>query len=178
MTIKKKLYINMLTTIVAIVSIAGFSMVGIKFLQNNISKLTEQSTPYQLKTVELQRALQEHTSNLLKIYSSDNISDFNSYKAEVGKTFNDVLKISKELSAFKGGADVTAGGIEINELSAITDEMLKTVRERLDAEESATNLLLSAGKSVSEEIFISWNWNVALSDGPENVFFLSGSYSF
>jgi methyl-accepting chemotaxis protein len=137
MTIKKKLYINMLTTIVAIVSIAGFSMVGIKFVQNNISKLTEQSTPYQLKTVELQRALQEHTSNLLKIHSSDNISDFNSYKADVGKTFNDVLKISKELSAFKGGADVTAGGTEINELSAITDEMLKTVRERLDAEESA-----------------------------------------
>ncbi len=137
MTIKKKLYINMLITIAAIAAIAGFSMIGIKFVQGNISKLTEQSTPYQLKTVELQRALQEHTSNLLKIYSSNNISDFNSLKTETEKTLNEALKISKELSVLKGGADVAVGGIEVNELSDITDEMLKTTKERLDAEESA-----------------------------------------
>ena len=48
----------------------------------------------------------------------------------------------------------------------------------LSSDESATNLLLSAGKSVTDAISVSWNWNVALSDGPDNAFFMSASYGF
>ncbi len=38
--------------------------------------------------------------------------------------------------------------------------------------ERASNLLLTASKSVSESIAVSWNWNVALSNGPGNAFFM------
>jgi len=45
-------------------------------------------------------------------------------------------------------------------------------------DESATNLLLSAGKSITDAVSMSWNWNIALSDGPNNAFFMTASYGF
>jgi hypothetical protein len=44
--------------------------------------------------------------------------------------------------------------------------------------DSATNLLLSAAKAVTDDLSVSWNWNVALADGTDNVFFMSASYGF
>lgn len=46
------------------------------------------------------------------------------------------------------------------------------------ADDSVTNLLLTAGKSVSDAVAVSWNWNVALSDGLDNTFFMTASYGF
>ena len=44
--------------------------------------------------------------------------------------------------------------------------------------ERASNLLLTASKSVSESIAVSWNWNVALSNGPGNAFFMGLARAF
>lgn len=44
--------------------------------------------------------------------------------------------------------------------------------------DAATNLLLSAGKSVSEALSVSWNWNIALSEGLNNTFFMTARYDF
>lgn len=48
----------------------------------------------------------------------------------------------------------------------------------LSTDESASNLLLSASKAVSEAIAVSWNWNIALTDGPGNAFFMGLSHAF
>jgi len=46
------------------------------------------------------------------------------------------------------------------------------------ADERAGNLLLSASKLLSESFAVSWNWNIALTDGPGNVFFMGLAHSF
>lgn len=46
------------------------------------------------------------------------------------------------------------------------------------AEETAAALLLSAGKSLTENLAVSWNWNLALDDYTDNIFFLKAGYSF
>ena len=66
MSIKTKLFLNMALMIVGILVIGGFSLAGMQFVKGKLSVLTEQSTPYQLKLIELQRSLQEHTSSLVK----------------------------------------------------------------------------------------------------------------
>ncbi|MBN1481396.1 hypothetical protein EH223_03390 [candidate division KSB1 bacterium] len=63
------------------------------------------------------------------------------------------------------GADVSAT-LSFGNYSAVSKQ------------DAATNLLLSAGKSVTEAISVSWNWNIALSEGPNNAFFMIASYGF
>ena len=45
---------------------------------------------------------------------------------------------------------------------------------------AVTTLLLSAGKSITDNIAVSWNYSIGLSDDDnlENIFFLASSYSF
>jgi len=47
-----------------------------------------------------------------------------------------------------------------------------------DAEKAAANLLLSAGKNLSENLSVSWNWGIALDDYTDNIFFLRAGYGF
>ena len=63
------------------------------------------------------------------------------------------------------GADVSAT-LSLGNYSAVSSE------------DSATNLLLSAGKSITDAVSVSWNWNIELSDGPNNAFFMTAGYGF
>ncbi|MBI4681709.1 MAG: methyl-accepting chemotaxis protein [Nitrospirae bacterium] len=152
MTIKKKLFINMLLTVTGFILIAGFSLVGMKFVQRNITALTERSTPYQLKMVELQRALQEHTANLLKVTSSASLDDFNTAKAESEKTIGEAKKVSGELDAFKSGI---TGQTDIGELLRITDDIVKVTQDRLKAEEetkTASSITMAKHNDIAKKL--------------------------
>ena len=46
------------------------------------------------------------------------------------------------------------------------------------SDENVTNLLLTAGKSVSDAVSVSWNWNIAISETLDNMFFMTASYGF
>lgn len=145
MKVKNKLYINMLVTLTGIGVIGGFSLVGITSVQRNLSLLTEHSTPYQLKTLDLQRTLQEHTSNLLKIGSSTTQQELKTNEDETEKSLAEVHRVSSELSAIKGGSNETERTTEIEN---ITQEMIATTRKRLQTEESA----LTASQTMSKKL--------------------------
>lgn len=150
MTIKKKLYFNMLVTIVGIVFIGGASLLGIKFVQGKLSLLTERSTPYQLKTVELQRSLQEHSSNLFRVAASLTMDDFNASKAGAEKTLSEMKRVSEDLTALKGGR---VG--QVDELANITDEIFKTIEEKIKAGEGArdaNSLMRSRLQDISRKL--------------------------
>jgi methyl-accepting chemotaxis protein len=137
MTIKSKLYVNMFITIVGIIVIAGFSLAGMRFIQSKLTILTEKSTPYQLKTIELQRAVQEHTSNLLKLAAATSAQELTGVRGELDKTLADVNGLSAELASFKGVTVDGAGKQNLDELSSITSELIRTVDDRLKAREEA-----------------------------------------
>lgn len=134
MTIKKKLLFNMLLTVSGFILIAGFSLVGMKFVQKNLAALTEKSTPYQLKTIEFQRSLQAHTSNLLKVASAEHRDDFSTATNEADTSIAETRKVFKELSEFK--SDVMNDN-EIDELSEITGDMINISGKRIQATEDA-----------------------------------------
>ena len=134
MTIKKKLILNLAIVILMIAAVAATSIVVTSFVRGKISILTQRSTPYQLKAVELQRALQEHASNLLKIGAALTPEEFNTSRTETEKTLSEYKKVSEEFDALKG--DIAANG-KVRELSDITKERIGSSEQRIKAREAA-----------------------------------------
>lgn len=145
MKVKSKLFLNMLITVSGIAVIAGSSLVGMTFVQKNLTQLTERSTPFQLKTIDLQRTLQEHTANLLKIGTATTAAEMKAAEDEAGKSLAEVQRLASELSALKGG---TGESGKTDELVAITRDMVSTTHERLQAEDGA----MAAYKSMGEKL--------------------------
>jgi methyl-accepting chemotaxis protein len=141
MTIRFKLNANMALTAIGILVIAGFSLSGMKFVQNKLHVLTEKSTPYQLKTIALQRSLQEHISNLLKASAATTDAEINQLRDEAGKSLEEVRKMSSDVSALKGGGESDA---KLEELGKVSNDILSTVAERIKAE--------TAGKAAHDQI--------------------------
>ncbi len=134
MKIRSKLFLNIGVTAVGIAIIAGVGYLGMQFVQGKLARLVERSTPYQLKTIELQRALQEQTANLLKVSTASSQADFSSAKADALKTLEEVTRIDGELAALKADGARTSG---VGELAALTGDLAKTTADRLSAEEGA-----------------------------------------
>lgn len=132
MSIKGKLYLIMAVTVVGILAIGGSSLIGMNFVKGKLNILTERSTPYQLKTIELQRAVQEHTSGLMKLASAQTTAEFTAIKSEVEKSQEAVSTISKDLASFTGAS--SSAGVE--QLASITKDMLAVTESRLKAEEA------------------------------------------
>jgi methyl-accepting chemotaxis protein len=141
MTIRFKLNANMILMAIGILVIAGFSLSGMKFVQNKLHVLTEKSTPYQLKTIALQRTLQEHISNLLKVTAAATDAEINQLRDESSKSLEEVRKISSEVAALKGGGESDE---KLKELEKISTDIVSTVTERIKAE--------TAGKAAREQI--------------------------
>ena len=132
MTIKSKLYLIMAVTVVGIMAIGGSSLIGMTVVKGKLNILTERSTPYQLQTIELQRAIQEHTSGLMKLSVAQTMAEFTAVKGEVDKSMETVASKAKELASFTG-SNTSAG---VDQLAAITKEMIAVTDSRLKAEEA------------------------------------------
>lgn len=139
MTLKQKLIANMALTALGILIIAGFSLSGMRFVQSALHVLTEQSTPYQLKVYEQQRALQEHIGNLLRFSVVVNTQEFNIAKQDAERTLGTVGRISEELAAFKGQSN--QGDTHLTTLREITRELESASAARITAFEEVQKAL-------------------------------------
>lgn len=133
MTIKGKLYLIMAVTVVGILAIGGSSLIGMNFVKGKLNVLTERSTPYQLKTIELQRAVQEHTSGLMKLAAVETMAEFAAAKGDIEKSQESVVALSKDLASFTNAASSVAG---VEQLSIITKEMIAVTEAHLKSEEA------------------------------------------
>ncbi|WP_136526517.1 methyl-accepting chemotaxis protein [Geomonas ferrireducens] len=150
MTIKTKLISNALLTLAGIAIIGGVSLLGMKFVQGKLFILTERSTPFQLKTIEMQRSLQEHTANLAEVAFATDVNALAAARSASERTLSDLHKVSGELAILKGGegGDGTSG--EVERLQSLTSEMLATTQARLKAEEGARQADLAMKRELQE----------------------------
>ncbi|RNC69173.1 MAG: methyl-accepting chemotaxis protein [Desulfuromonadales bacterium] len=128
MTIKGKLYVFMIIVITGIAAVGGASLVGMRFVQGKLALLTERSTPYQLRTIEMQRGLQEHTANLLKVAIASSTAEFSTVLGEADKSLAEVKKAADALAALKGESATGLDKLEdiTRQMGAITQERLKS----------------------------------------------------
>ncbi len=144
MTIKTKLTLNVIIVILIVAGVAVTSIVGMGFVNSRLQDLTQRSTPFQMRTVEFQREIQEATADLIKVSASRNRSEFQSAKSEADKSLAQVKTGQEALQALSGS--VTVEGHEA--LGAIAAELYRVTEGRLRAGEDAA----AAQKTITERM--------------------------
>ncbi len=144
MTIKSKLTLNVVVVLVIVGAVVATSVVGMGFIKNKLSYLTEQSTPYQMRTMELQRATQSAVADLIRLSAARNNEDYKKYRSEAEKSLNDVRAVQEALEKLSGGATLEV----YHSLNNIGTELFETTEERLKAEYDASD----ANKTITQKL--------------------------
>lgn len=141
MTIRTKLTLNVIIVILIVGAVSATSFVGMSFVKQKLSYLTERSTPFQMRTVEFQRAVQGVTTDLVKVAAVRNDSDFASTWAEAEKSLEEVKKSQEILESMTGGEKMSA----YSELQGVANELYSIIDGHLKAEKNAA----AASKTIS-----------------------------
>ncbi|MBU5635857.1 methyl-accepting chemotaxis protein [Geomonas sp. Red69] len=144
MTIKTKLTLNVITVILIVAGVAVASIVGLRFVDSKLQDLTQRSTPFQMRTVEFQRQIQEATADLIKASVSRNRGEFEAAKTESDKSLAVVETGQGALQALSGDVKLEAH----QALTGIAGEIFTVTRGKLKAEEDAA----AANKAITERI--------------------------
>jgi methyl-accepting chemotaxis protein len=150
MTIRKRLMLNMIVTIVGMATIGIVSILGLYTLKDKIRTLTTESTPFQIKTLELTKQLQEHAVNLFAVSSSATMEQFRKAREEAETTLDRIEPVLKDLRSLKG--EKTDSSEIMTEVAGITREMTKTTEERIRTEQEASQALSLSGTKVAGTI--------------------------
>ena len=136
MTIRRKLLLNTIITILGIIVIGGTCYVGLEVLKKKIYSLTEVSTPFQLKTFELTKALQDHTIILYEISNAETEENAARLEETARASLNTVRGTAAQLPNMEGG-NVAEFGRAISDVEDITREITAVARERIRSESRA-----------------------------------------
>ncbi|HEX8948889.1 MAG TPA: methyl-accepting chemotaxis protein [Dissulfurispiraceae bacterium] len=143
MTIRQKLTINVVLIGAVILLMAAISVSGLVFIRSKLSYLLSNSTPFQVRTTDLQRTLQSSVSDLFKASLSAGNDEFTRQKANFGKSAAEVKEAEDALERLDGQHRGLYG--EIEKLSA---EIFETTEKRLQSESETGK----AGAVISEKM--------------------------
>lgn len=152
MTIRTKLTLNVFLVVIVITAVALTGFLGMGFIKGKLSHPTEKSTPFQLRTVEFQRAVQAATSDFLKTSTSDNRKEFTSFKAEAEKSIQVARTSQKSLENMTGETQSTCDDLEkiFNELITVTDQRITAEEEAATAASLNSQRLLETSRRLRE----------------------------
>lgn len=144
MTIRAKLTLNVIMVIIIVGVVATTSIIGMGFVKSKLFYLTERSTPFQMRTVEFQRAIQGTSSDLIKVSASRSMDEYKAYRSEAEKSLLEVKGTQDALESLSGGAKMET----YNELNLIAKELFEITEGRLHAEEEAER----ANKTITQKL--------------------------
>jgi len=157
MTIKNRLRMNALVVFISMAVIVGAAVVGLTYIQNNVSVLTQKTTPYQLRALQQQRALQSHASNLVTLSASDSGEDLKKRSPETEQSLKQVVQAYDDFAKLKGDLtsdrkaieDITKSVLTVVEKKVQNDELghkgVEEARKKLD---QASKYVNSADESI------------------------------
>jgi len=144
MTIRTKLTLNAVTVLLIILAVATSSIVGLTFVKSKLFYLTERSTPFQMRTVEFQRAIQGMTSDLIKVSVARSREEFGQYRAAAEKSLSEVRSSQDTLEGLTGGEKIQT----YDELNRTAGEIFDVTDQRIRAEDAAA----AAGKAITDRL--------------------------
>jgi methyl-accepting chemotaxis protein len=136
MTIKTKLSANVIIVSLMIGAVSAASLFGMRFIRDRLSYLTEQSTPYQLRSARLQLATHDAAANLVKVSASHSAGDFSSARNAAEKSLEQVREAQDALDDLSGKGHPGLNeefGRTANELILVTESRIKAEAELSDA---------------------------------------------
>jgi methyl-accepting chemotaxis protein len=148
MTIRSKLIINVGSVILIIAAIVLASTRGMRSVQTNIWALTQKSTPFQVKTIELDKAIQGVVAGLGGVQTARSTADLNSNKAEVERSIAEVGRIADEIKTISGGQ----GTDVYSELQNTARELVTAANDRLKAQAEAEQAAAGVREKLKESL--------------------------
>ncbi|RJQ49779.1 MAG: methyl-accepting chemotaxis protein [Nitrospiraceae bacterium] len=133
MTIKTKLTLNVVIVLAIVAAVSVTSIIGMGVVKSKLFYLTERSTPYQMRTVEFQKSVQEVTANLIEFSISKNREEYSRLRAQAEKSMSDVKTRQNGLETLSGSAQMTTH----KELEEIASDLFGITQDRLQAEDDA-----------------------------------------
>ena len=144
MKIGSKLNLNAGVILLLMVAIGATAVIGISLIQSKVSELTQKSTPYQIKVFNLQRALQAHAANLLKVSASDTIEEFKQTSVTVKDSLDEELKAADDVSKLSGKDSSS------KEISDITKPIIEITEKRLALQQATLTAIGDMRKHLGE----------------------------
>jgi methyl-accepting chemotaxis protein len=130
MKIRSKLLINTLFVLGIASTVAITSIVGMSKVRATLRELTQKSTPFQIKTMEAQRALHAALAELASLEGTQSETTFQTAKARADTAVFEAIKAQNDLASMSG--EKTDG-----KLKTISDELSSLTGQRLAAEAAA-----------------------------------------
>ncbi len=143
MKIRSKLLINALFVLGIATSVAATSIIGMGKVRATLRELTQKSTPFQIKTMEVQRTLHVALAELASLEGTQTESAFQTMKGRSGTAVSEAIKAQNDLASIGGEKSDS-------KLKMVADELTSLTAQRLAAEAAA----LSASEKISQEMKI------------------------
>jgi methyl-accepting chemotaxis protein len=151
MQIKTKLTLNVAMLIIIVTGVAITSVVGMGFVKNNLTHLTKRSTPFQIRTMELQRSIQQSTTDLVRLAAARDSATFSSLKSRVEQSLSAVNKCQENIAALSSNSTENAAEelkLIFTELTEITGSRIKANDEAQKANQEITRKLGEAASQL------------------------------
>jgi len=127
MKIKTKLIISSCVCSAGIIAIACFSLFTIMMIKDKITVMTTQSTPLQVKTVQLQQLVEKLSADLLQLGLSRDQQEVAQVSAAIDKQREGLEKIHQEINELK---DMP---LDMQVFSDLHDQVMRAVGEKFKA---------------------------------------------
>jgi len=145
MTIKAKLILNAVIVVLVVGVVAATGFLGLSFVKGRLAELTERSTPFQVRTVEYQRAIQGATADLIRLGSVPTREEFVAAEREMEASVKGV-KANQSILEELAGERLSAH----DDLAEIARELTSVTADRLRAEEEATQAASQVKRHLTE----------------------------
>ena len=128
MTIKSKLASSAACTAVLVILVASISIYFSFSVEKKVKSLTRQSTPAQIKTIEVQQTVDGIGADFLRLSVAPNTSEVQRVTALIDAKIEQLRKTSDDLKGM--GESVT---VDIGMLSLLRNDAVKAVTGRITA---------------------------------------------
>jgi len=128
MTIKSKLVLSSAITIAGLVVVVSLSIYAIGSIRSGISSLTSKSTPLQIRTTELQKAIEGLSSNLMQLGVASDPQEVRRLSDAVEHQKGAIDRISHDIERLDSGG---AGRVDLSIFKDLHQTVLKAVEGRL-----------------------------------------------
>ncbi len=151
MTIKSKLTLNVATVLGVIAAVVLASVIGMGFVKSKLYDLTEKSTPFQTRSMELQRAIHATTADLVKVGSAVSPADLQTFRQEAEASLDQVKKAQSAVEALsdkkmESYRELTG---QAQQLFTVTGQRLKIEAEAVGANNQVREKLNDVSQRLS-----------------------------
>ena len=128
MTIKSKLVLSSTIMIAGLVIVVSLSIYAIGSIKTGIASLTSKSTPLQIRTTELQKAIEGLSSNLMQLGVASDPLEVRRLSAAIDQEKETIEKISREIGQLDSA---NVGKLDLAVFKELHATVLKAVEERM-----------------------------------------------